>query len=110
MTALESATAPRAAAGGVRDATRFAADRSAMVAVEQATTAAQAALAAARNLACSAQRALAARQEPRCVAIEMLPGASRAEAAAEAQRAEARELDEVATQLWQRRNRLGVVS
>lgn len=87
----------------------FVARRGALLAVAQARTAAQGALVSSRNLAGSA---LAHWQHDagRLKAIEMLQERRAAEVRAEAVRAEAKELDDIATQLWQRRNRPEVVS
>jgi flagellar export protein FliJ len=93
----------------VQDATRFVAARSHLVAVGQATTAARSALAAAHNLSSLAQ-AHWQHDRTRLKAIEMLQERRADEARAEELRSEAKELDEVAARLWQRRRRLEVVS
>jgi flagellar export protein FliJ len=108
VAALEAQLAARAA-GGVQDATRFVAARSHLVAVEQATTAARSALTAAHNLSSLAQ-AHWQHDRTRLKAIEMLQERRADEARAEELRSEAKELDEVAARLWQRRRRLEVVS
>lgn len=81
----------------------FVAARTTLLAVEQATTAAQLVLESTQNLAHSA---LAHWQsdKSRLRAIEMLQERRLEEARAEAARSEAKELDDIATQLWQRRH------
>lgn len=87
----------------------FVAARTTLLAVEQATTAAQLVLESTQNLAHSA---LAHWQsdKSRLRAIEMLQERRLEEARAEAARAEAKELDDIATQLWQRRHVREVVA
>jgi flagellar export protein FliJ len=108
LSSLES----RLAAGvgsDVDDVSTFVAARTHLLAVERAATAAQAGLVTARNLAHSAQ-AHWQHDKSRLEAIEMLQERRADEARAEEQRTEARELDEISTQLWVRRNGTGVVS
>ena len=70
--------------------------------VGAALTAARASLASSRLMAISAREHWQVDQT-RLKAIQMLQERRALEARAEADRAEARELDEIATQLWQRR-------
>jgi flagellar export protein FliJ len=107
VSALEARLLLRASAAP-QDTAGFVAARTGLLAVEQAATAAQSALVAARNLAVSAQ-AHWEHDKSRLEAIEMLQDRRAQEARAEELRDEARELDEVAAQLWQRRRRLEVV-
>jgi flagellar export protein FliJ len=94
---------------GIATLDGFVALRTGLLAVEQAMTTAQAAVESATNLATSALEHWQ-RDKSRLKAIEMLQERRAAEARAEAARAEARELDDIATQLWQRRHRLEVVA
>lgn len=87
----------------------FVARRGSLLAVAQARSAAQAAVVSSRNLA-GAALAHWQHDAGRLKAIEMLQERRAADARAEAARAEAKELDDIAAQLWQRRNRPVVVS
>jgi flagellar export protein FliJ len=92
-----------AVASPVEDMDSFVATRSVLLAVEHALTHANTCLESSQNLAHSA---LAHWQsdKSRLKAIEMLQERRREAARAEAARAEAKELDDIAAQLWQRRH------
>ena len=92
--------------GGCEAMASFVAMRASMLVLEQVLTEAQSSAAASRNLATSAREHWQ-QDRSRLAAIEMLQERRRDEARAEAARAEARALDEAATQLWQRRAQEG---
>ena len=87
----------------------FVAVRTRLLGVAQALTSAQETVESSRNLAAFAL-AHWQRDKSRLKAIEMLQGRRAEEARAWAARVEAKELDDIATQLWQRRDRAEVVA
>lgn len=106
-TALEAQLAVRPVTE--QDADGFVAARTNLLAVGRAASAAQGALSAARNLAQVAE-AHWRHDKARLKAIEMLQDRRADEARVEEMRAEAKELDEMAAQLWQRNRGREVVS
>jgi flagellar export protein FliJ len=108
VTALDARLDP-CPSGQVESLDSFVATRSVLLSVEHALTNAHASLESSQNLAHSA---LAHWQsdKSRLKAIEMLQERRREAARDEAARAEAKELDDIAAQLWQRRHRREVVA
>lgn len=98
---LEARLAVGTGAGG-QALDSFVVTRNGLLAVGECLTAARGILETSTNLASLAQ-AHWQRDKSRLKAIEMLQEHRAAEARAEMSRAEAKELDDIATQLWQRR-------